>query len=117
LEKEHKTFEKQIKAAVKSHYYCQADAKEAAQTLKNLDMKYYHAEIEIEQIPKYKRGRPKGGVREIKEMRYGLSCKTYRKKEGYFQTQTGVFSSVRGEAGCIYCSACKRRIKYTDCVE
>ena len=70
LETECKALEKQCKAAAKNHLYCESDDSATAQILKNMNMKYYQAEIEIELIPRYKRGRPKGGVSEIKEMRY-----------------------------------------------
>lgn len=92
LKIECKAFEKQCKAAAKNHYFCEADANAAALVLKNLNMKYYQAEIEIEQIPKYKRGRPKGGVPEIKEMRYGLSWKITERKSAV--------SKLKQEAGC-----------------
>lgn len=93
LKTERKAFEKQCKAAAKNHYFCEADANAAAQSLKNLNMKYYQTEIEIEQISKYKRGRPKkGAVPEIKEMRYGLSCKIVENKKAV--------SKLKKEAGC-----------------
>jgi serine phosphatase RsbU (regulator of sigma subunit) len=92
LKTERETLEKQIKAATKNDYYCEADAKKAAQELQNLKMKYHHAEIEIEQIPKYKRGRPKDGVREIKEMHYGFTCKIVEKEKAV--------SKLKEEAGC-----------------
>ena len=59
LETERKALVKQCQEAAKTDYYCEADARAAAWVLNDLNLKYYRAEIEIEESPRYKRGRPK----------------------------------------------------------
>jgi transposase len=92
LTTERKALEKQCKEAAKNPFYCEADARAAAQALKDLNMNYYQAEIEIEELPIYKRGRPKGGIHEISKMRYGLRWRLSENKQAV--------SKLKEEAGC-----------------
>ncbi len=92
LATERTALEKQCKAAAKKFFYCEADARVAAQTIEKLSLQYYQAEIVIEERPRYKRGRPRGGVREISEMRYGLRWKLIENKQ--------TVARLKDEAGC-----------------
>ena len=92
LKTEYKALEKQCKEASKKPFYCEADARAAAQALEESNIKYYQAKIEIEEIPKYKRGRPKDGIKKISEIRYGLCWKLSENKQAV--------SKLKEEAGC-----------------
>jgi transposase len=92
LETERKALVKQCQAAAKIDYYCEADARAAARALNDLNVKYYRAEIEIEESPRYKRGRPKNGGAEIREIRYRLCWNVSEK--------TQAISKLKKEAGC-----------------
>ena len=92
LRAERNALEKQCKEAAKNAFYCEADARAAARALEDLNMNYYQAEIEIEELPIYKRGRPKGGIREIREMRYGLRWRLSENEQAV--------SKLKEEAGC-----------------
>ena len=92
LKTEYKALEKQCKEASKKPFYCEADARAAAQALEESNIKYYQAKIEIEEILKYKRGRPKDGVKKISEIRYGLCWKLSENKQAV--------SKLKEEAGC-----------------
>ncbi|HHL34969.1 MAG TPA: IS1634 family transposase, partial [Desulfobulbaceae bacterium] len=70
----------------------EADARAAAQAIEALSLQYYKAGIEIEQRPRYKRGRPPGGVQQVSEMRYGLRCNLVENKKAV--------SRLKEEAGC-----------------
>ena len=61
-------------------------------TLRETKCKYYVLNSEIEERPKYKRGRPKGGIPEIKEMRYGLLTTITEDEKSV--------SKLRQQAGC-----------------
>lgn len=92
LAQERKAFEKRCKEEAKKLFYCEADACVAKQALEDLDGQYYQVEVEIEQRPKYQRGKPPNGARKISEMRYGLRCKLIENKQA--------LSRLREEAGC-----------------
>ena len=92
LATERTALEKQCKAAAKKTFFCEADARVAAQALENLNRQYYQAQIEIEERPLYKRGRPPGGVRQVSEMRYGLCWRLVENKQAV--------ARLKEEAGC-----------------
>ena len=63
-------------------FFCLADVQAAQEELRKTTCKYYVLNLRIEERPKSKRGRPKGGIREIKQMQYGL-LKTIEEGEPY----------------------------------
>jgi len=92
LKAERKSLLNQCKEIGKKEFYCLDDARGAEEKLRNTKSKYYVLNVEIEERPKYKIGRPKGGVPEIKEMLYGL-CATISEDEQ-------AVSKLKQEAGC-----------------
>jgi transposase len=92
LQAEHKSLATEVKKACKIDYACQADAEAAAKRITNTKATYYRIEAEVEERPKYKRGRPKGGVKEVAEMRYGISAK--------ITEDESAVATLREEAGC-----------------
>jgi transposase len=74
LQAEYKSLAAEIKTACKIDYACHADAEAAAKRLASSQARYYTITAQVEERPKYKRGRPKGGVKEVAEMRYGISA-------------------------------------------
>ena len=92
LATERKVLERHCKDVSKKLFYCEADASAAARALTELSLKYYQVAVEIEQRPLYQRGRPKGGVKRISQMRYGLHCKISENKPAV--------SKLQKEAGC-----------------
>jgi transposase len=87
-----KALEDQCKAVYKKDFFCVADAQVAQEELRRTKCKYHVLNTQIEERPKYKRGRPKGGIKEVKEMRYGLSA-TITEDENSV-------SKLRQQAGC-----------------
>ena len=92
LKADRKALEHQCKVVYKKDFFCLSDVQAAQQELSKTKCKYYVLNSEIEERPKYKRGRPKGGIREIKEMRYGLLA-TITEDENSV-------SNLRQQAGC-----------------
>jgi transposase len=92
LATERKTFSSTCKATNKQEFHCRADAKEALRELQKLKSKYYNLDIEIEERPKYGKGRPKDGVKKLRKMMYGLSALITENKE--------TVSKLREEVGC-----------------
>ena len=92
LAQERKALEKHCKDATKKLFYCEADARAAVLSLEKLTLQYYRADVAIEQRPRYQRGRPKDGVQQISEMRYGLRCKLVENNQAVFR--------LKQEAGC-----------------
>ena len=92
LQAEHTTLEAEIKKACKIDYACRADAEAAAVRLARTKASYSRLTAQVEECPRYTRGRPKGGVKEVAEMRYGLSAKI-------IEDESAV-ATLREEAGC-----------------
>ncbi len=65
-----KDVESRIKAVSKKEFHCLADAEKAKAELAEKKNKYYRIDARVEKIPKYKRGRPKNGVKELDRMMY-----------------------------------------------
>ena len=84
--------EHQCKEICKKDFYCLADTQAAEEDLRKTNSKYYIINSEVEERPKYKVGRPKGGIREIKQMRYGLLATIIEDEQA--------ISRLREEAGC-----------------
>ena len=64
--------EHQCKVVYKKDFFCIAVVQAAQDKLNKTKCKYHVLNTQIEQRPKYKRGRPKGGIKEVKQMRYGI---------------------------------------------
>ena len=93
LKSERKTLEDQSSTACKLTYFCRADAEAAAERLQKADSEYYNLSVEVEERPKYERGRPrKDSRRKVKEMQYGLSVT--------IKEDTDAIATLRKEAGC-----------------
>jgi len=92
LKKSQKALKTQCKELKKEEFFCRADAQKAADKLQSQKSKYYLIKAEVKEVPKYKKGRPKGGVKEIREMRYVVEAIIEEKKEG--------IEKFRKEAGC-----------------
>jgi len=92
LQAEHKSMATEMKKACKIDYACHADAEAAATRIANTKATYYRIKAEVEERPKYKRGRPKGGVKEVAEMRYGISA--------IMTENEAAVATLREEAGC-----------------
>ncbi len=100
LKTERKSLEKLSADRAKVEHFCQSDAEASAERLLKNSSKYYELEVEVEERPKYGKGRPrKDGSREVKEMHYGLSCSTKEKEEAIatFQKEAGCFVLITGE--------------------
>ena len=88
-----KELEGEIKKETKKEYYCRADAEVAAENLCSIDSEYHKVEVQIQQRPKYPRGRPSlKKPRQVKEMRYALKT-TIKEKEQ-------IIHKKQKEAGC-----------------
>jgi len=93
LKSERKALEDQSSKACKLTYFCRADAEAAAERLQKSDSEYYDLSVEVEERPKYERGRPrKDGSRKVKEMQYGLSVT--------IKEDTDAIATLQKEAGC-----------------
>ena len=92
LKADRKALEDQFKAVYKKDFFCIADAQVEQEELRKIKCKYYVLNSQIEERPKYKRGRPKGGNKEVKQMLYGLLA-TITEDENSV-------SKLRQQAGC-----------------
>ena len=87
-----KDVESRLKMLSKEQFHCRKDAEKAKEDLLKKTNKYYRIEARLEEIPKYKRGRPKNGVREIREILYSVT--------GRISERTRSIERFRKEAGC-----------------
>jgi len=92
LKTDRKGLENECKEISKKDFYCLADVQAAQEEFSKRSCTYHVVNTEIEERPKYKRGRPRGGVREVKEMRYGLLATIAEDEKAV--------SRLRQEAGC-----------------
>lgn len=92
LQSEHKSLSAEMKKACKIEYACQADAEAAVTRIATTKATYYSIKAEVQTRPKYKRGRPKGGRKEVAEMRYGISA--------IITEDESAVATLREEAGC-----------------
>jgi transposase len=68
--------------AKKREFACQADAEQEAERIARLHFPLHSIQARVQQRPKYGRGRPpKGGERQVKEMKYGLEVELIEKEE------------------------------------
>jgi transposase len=92
LQAEHTSLQAEIKKACKIDYACRADAKAAAERLATTKASYYSITAQVEERPKYTRGRPKREGKEVAEMRYGISA--------VIAQDEAAVAALREEAGC-----------------
>ena len=92
LKADRKALEDQCKQIYKKDFFCLTDVQAAQEELSKTKCKYYVLNTQIEQRPRYKRGRPTGGIKEVKQMRYGLLATIT-------EDETAV-SKLRQQAGC-----------------
>ena len=92
LKADRKVLEDQCQQIYKKDFFCLADAQAAQKEFSQTKCKYYVLNTQIEQRPKYKRGRPKGGIKEVKQMRYGLLATITEDEKSV--------SKLRQQAGC-----------------
>jgi transposase len=92
LQAEHKSLTAEMKKACQIEYACKADADAAVKRIEKTKATYYSIKAEVEERPKYKRGRPKGGIKKVAEMRYGLSV--------VITKDESAVATLREEAGC-----------------
>lgn len=111
LQAEHKSLTAEMKKACQIEYACKADAEAAVKRIEKTKATYYSIKAEVEERPKYKRGRPKGGIKKVAEMRYGLSVvitkdesagATLRKEAGCFVLLTNVPKNQEAEGEAEY---------------
>jgi transposase len=92
LKKEHAQLLKTIKEASKEEFFCQADAEKASIKIREIKHKFFEPAIQIIEIPKYKRGRPKkDGTRALDKMMYGFKIKLM---------ETDAAAELKKETGC-----------------
>ncbi len=92
LSTERKTLDSICKETKKKEFHCRADADEALKEYQKAESKYYSLSIEIEERPKYGRGRPKGGIKKPKKMMYVLSVTIMENEQAV--------TKLREEVGC-----------------
>jgi transposase len=92
LKADRKALEDQCKTIYKKNFFCLADVQAAQEELSKTKCKYYVLDSQIEQRPKYKKGRPKGGIKEVNQMRYGLLATITEDEKSV--------SKLRQQAGC-----------------
>lgn len=92
LEAEHTCLSAEMKKVCKIDYACEADAESAVKRISKTKATYYSVKAEVEKRPKYKRGRPKSGIKEVAEMRYGISVS--------ITEDEAAVATLREEAGC-----------------
>jgi transposase len=93
LKREYDALKSRIKVIKKQEFFCEADALKAIDELKNFKKKYYSLNSKVIEIPKYMKGRPKGGIREIREMKYGIetSIEEVKREVEIFRREAGCF--------------------------
>lgn len=92
LEAEEKRLAADMKKACQIDYACEVDAEAAANRISGTKAVYYSIQAEVQKRPKYKRGRPKGGIKQVAEMRYGISAS--------ITENNAAVAALREEAGC-----------------
>ncbi len=92
LQAESTNLQTDIKNALKIDYACHADAEAAAERLASTKSTDFTITAQVEERPTSKRGHPKGGIKEIAQMRYGISA--------LITEDTVAISTLREEAGC-----------------
>ncbi|KPA11393.1 transposase [Candidatus Magnetomorum sp. HK-1] len=97
IQKELKTnlelLESKCKKLCKKEFFCEKDAQKESKEIETLPNKYYNVISKIKEVPKYKSGRPKGGKKEVKEMRYRVETSITKNEEevNRFKEEAGCF--------------------------
>jgi transposase len=87
------TLEALAREAARQEYYCHADAEAAAAKLRALPSAYHGVDVEVQERPQYRPGRPSSTrPRMVKALRYGLQVTLHARAE--------VIVRKRQEAGC-----------------
>jgi transposase len=87
------TLEALTREAARQEYYCHADAEAAAAKLRALPSAYHGVDVEVQERPQYRPGRPSATrPRMVKALRYGLQVTLHERAE--------VIARKRQEAGC-----------------
>ena len=92
LKNENDSLKSKCKKISKEEFFCHADAERVATQLQNTKSKYYEIKTEVEEVPRYKRGRPENGIKEIRAMHYKLTYTIEEKEED--------IEKLKKEAGC-----------------
>ncbi|MCF6245967.1 MAG: IS1634 family transposase, partial [Desulfobacula sp.] len=92
LKKAHTGLSKKIKELSKQELFCRADALKAAEELQKGSPVFFKSEIQIIEISKYRRGRPKkDGSRTLEKMMYCVNADI---------VETEVVEELKKEVGC-----------------
>lgn len=93
LKGEYKSLKSGCKKVAKEEFFCCDDAQRAANQLQKTKSKYYAINTEVKEVPKYKKGRPKNGIKEISEMHYRVSYEIEEIEESVekFKKEAGCF--------------------------
>lgn len=92
LKKAHTEFSKKIKEISKQEFFCRADALKAAEEIQKGSPVFFKPEMQIVEIPKYRRGRPKkDGSRALEKMMYGVNANI---------VETEAVEELKKETGC-----------------
>jgi transposase len=92
LQAEHKRWLTALKKACKLDDACRAEADAAAERIAATKASYCTITAQVEERPTYQRGRPKGGVKEVADMRYGMLARLTEHEVAV--------AALREEAGC-----------------
>ena len=92
LKKAHTELSKKIKEMSKQEFFCQADALKAAEEIRKGSPIFFKPEMQVVEIPKYRRGRPKkDGSRTLEKMMYGVNANI---------VETDAVEELKKETGC-----------------
>ena len=92
LKKAHTELSKKVKEISKQEFFCRADAMKAAEGVQKGSPVFFKPEMQIVEIPKYRRGRPKkDGSRTLEKMMYGVSANI---------VETDAVEELKKETGC-----------------
>ena len=92
LKKAHSELYKKVKEISKQEFFCRADALKAAEGIQKGGPDFFKPEIQVAEIPKYRRGRPtKDGSRALEKMMYGVIANI---------VETDAVEEFKKEAGC-----------------
>ena len=92
LQVEHKPLTAEMKKTCQIAYACKADAEAAITRIEKTKATYSTIKARVEERPTYKRGRPRGGIKEVAGMRYGISA--------VITENESAVAALREEAGC-----------------
>ena len=92
LKKAYTELSKKIKEISKQEFFCRADALKAAEEIQKGSSVFFKPEMQIVEIPKYRRGRPKkDGSKTLETMMYGVSGNI---------VETQAVEELKKETGC-----------------